>query len=399
MVSLSGDWIETTTTAWLLYEITGSPILLGLGGAIRALTIVLFGLVGGAIADRVARRRLLLFTQTGFALTSLFLGLLVVSGQLAFWHIYVFIAVNGTLGSFDAPSRRALFPNLVPRSEMQNAITLTASAFRLGRLIGPAIAGFIIVTQGPAVAYFVNSASYVAIIGALLLMRLVETPERPTAPVLRHAAEGLRYTLRHPLLRAVLILESIHSLFGVNTALLTIIAVEVLHAGPEGLGLLLSAQAVGALVATGALVTKGDIEHKGRTMLAAGGTYACGLALLAAAPRLEVAVALLVLLGLTDAFWTTMRNTVFQLQTAEAYRGRTLAVLLLAGRGATQASQFESGLAVSAGGPGFALILGAGVIGGALVAVNLRTQAIRRFRGNPDPLAAVASLTPEGPAD
>lgn len=291
MVSLCGTWIETTTTAWLLYDITRSPVLLGLGGGIRALTIVLFGLVGGAIADRVARRRLLFITQTGFALTSLALGSLVVSGRLEVWHIYVFIAVNGTLGAFDAPSRRALFPNLIPRSEMQNAITLTASAFRTGRLVGPALAGLIIVSWGPAVAYFVNSASFTAILVALALMRIIETPARPTAPLLRDTADGVRYTLRDPLLRAVLLLESIHSLFGINTTLITMLAVDVLDAGPEGLGLLLSAQAVGALVGTAGLVTTGDIEEKGRAMLGAGVTYVLGLALLSVAPGYSAAAA------------------------------------------------------------------------------------------------------------
>src|SRR6266852_2161710 len=123
--------METTTTAWLLYEITKSPLLLGVGGAIRAAAIIVFGLIGGAIADRFPRRRLLFITQSA---SSLVLGLLVVTGRVEVWHIYVFNAVNGTIGSFDAPARRSLFPTLVPRAEMQNAVMLNASIFRLGRL-------------------------------------------------------------------------------------------------------------------------------------------------------------------------------------------------------------------------------------------------------------------------
>jgi len=394
-VSQIGDAMETTTTAWLLYEITKSPVLLGLGGGIRALAIILFGLIGGALADRVDRRRTLLVVQSAFAVSSLVLGALVVTGQVTFWHIYVFSAVNGALGAFDAPARRAMFPTLVPRAEMQNAITLNSSIFRTARLVGPGIAGVIIAVYGPAVSYFVNVATYAAILGALALMHVPRSAARTKAPLLDEAAEGLRYTFRRPLLRSLLLLESVHSLFGVNTALLTILAGDVLRVGPEGLGLLLSAQAVGAMVGTTALVMTGDIEHKGRAMLVAGGVYAVAFALLAGAARLETAIVIIAALGLADAFWTTMRNTAFQLQTDEAYRARTLSVLLLAGRGFTQGAQLESGVAVSLGGPGFAMLVGAGVIATSLAAVNLRTKEIRGFRGVPDAVAAAVATTPD----
>lgn len=395
-VSQVGDWIETTTTAWLLYEITHDPVLLGVGGGIRALGIILFGLIGGAVADRTDRRRLLFIMQTGFALSSLALGLLVLTGTVTFWHIYVFSAVNGSLGAFEAPARRSLFPNLVPRADMQNAVVLNSAVFRLARLTGPAIAGVLIATQGPAISYFVNFVSYAAILLALVAMQVPPMPVRRTASLLREVADGLRYTLRRPLLRAVLMLESTHSLFGVNTALITIIASDVLHAGPQGLGLLLSAQAFGALVGTTALMMTGDMEHKGRAMMAAGGTYCVALALLAVAQRFEIAAILLVLTAVTDAFWTAMRNTMFQLQTDEAYRGRSLSTVLLAGRGFTQMAQLETGVAVSIGGPAFAVVSGAAVIAAVLLGVNARTDEVRSFSGSPDAVAAVAAASQDG---
>jgi MFS family permease len=390
-VSIVGDWMETTTTAWLLYEITRSPVLLGVGGALRAAAIIVFGLIGGAIADRFPRRRLLFITQSAFAVSSLVLGLLVVTGRIEFWHIYVFNVVNGTIGSFDAPARRSLFPTLVPRAEMQNAVMLNASIFRLGRLIGPGLAGLIIAAYGPAAAYFVNVVSYAAILLALAAMHVREAPLSTAAPLLRSAAQGLQYSLKRPLLRSVLVLESVHSFFGVNTALITILASDVLHAGPEGLGLLLSSQAVGALVGTGFLVMTGDLERKGRAMMAAGTTYCVAFAALAAASTFQVAALLVGVCGLTDALWTTMRNTIFQLQTEEAYRGRAMGVILLAGRGFTQASQLETGFAVSAGGPGFAILFGAGAIAASLIAVNATSDHVRSYRGSPDAIGALAA--------
>jgi MFS family permease len=394
-VSQVGDWMETTTTAWLLYEITRSPVLLGVGGGIRALAVIAFGLVGGAIADRLPRRRLLFVTQGGFAVSSLALGVLVLSGQVTFWHIYAFSFVNGTLGAFDAPARRSLFPTLVPRSEMQNAITLNGSVFRLARLVGPAIAGVVIATYGPAVSYFVNFASYAAIIVALLVMRVPEQVRRVRATLLREIVAGPRYVLEHPLLRSVLTLEAIHSLFGINTAFLTILASDVFHAGPEGLGLLLSAQAVGALAFTAGLLARGDVERKGRAMVISGAAYAIAFAALALATRPEIGAIFVAMLGGTDAIWATMRNTVFQLKTDEAYRGRTMSLLLLAARGGTQGSQLETGVAVSAGGPGFAALLSATIIAVALVVVNVRTPEVRGFRGSPDPALALAGAGTE----
>jgi MFS family permease len=389
-VSVVGDWMETTTTAWLLYDITRSPVLLGVGGGLRAAAILVCGPIGGALADRVPRRRVLFLTQSAFALISLVLGLLVVSGRVEVWHIYVFNALNGAIGSFDAPARRSLFPNLVPRSEMQNAVMLNAAIFRLGRLVGPALAGVIIALFGPAVAYFVNVASYAAILVALAAMRVVEPALRGSGPLLRAAIQGLRYSLDRPLLRSVLLLESAHSLFGVNTALLTIIASDVLHSGPEGLGLLLSSQAIGALVGTVFLVMSGDLEHKGRAMMISGTAYCVMYAALAFATNFQIAAVLVAATGITDAIWTTMRNTIFQLQTEEAYRGRAMGTILLAGRGFTQAAQLETGVTVSFGGPGFAMLSGAALIALSLVAVNARTSLVRRFRGSGDPIVTLA---------
>ena len=383
-----GDWVEATTTAWLLYQITHDPVLLGLGGGIRAASIFVFGLIGGALADRTDRRRVLFFTQSGFALASLALGLLALAGRLEFWHIYIFSATNGALGSFDAPARRSLFPNLVPRAQMQNAVVLNAAVFRLARLIGPAIGGVIIAAYGPAVSYFVNFVSYGAIIGALVAMRVPRSTARAGGALARDVIDGLRYTLRRPLLRSLIGLEATFAFFGINTALITIIASDVLHTGPEGLGLLLSSQALGALIGTTGLVLSGDVERKGRAMLVAGISYCVALALLSQARRFEVAAGLLVVLAVADAYWAAMRNTVIQLQTDEAYRGRTLALLLLSSRGLSQGGQLETGVAVSIGGPGFAVVAGATVIAAALALVNARARDIRDFRVLPETAVA-----------
>src|SRR5258705_485690 len=280
-VSQTGSWMEQTLTTWLLYEITGSPVLLGIGGAMRAIPTFAFGLLAGAIADRVDRRRLLLFTQGGSALTSFGLGLVVATGQVEVWHIYLASVINGTLQTFDAPARRAMYTTMVPRSQMQNAITLNAAVFRISRLIGPSLAGILIVAAGPALPYFINAFSFLAIIVALLLISKPPIVDRVRGSLMAETIDGARYTLGKPILANLLLLESAHSLFGTNTALVTIVAKDVLHVGPEGLGLLLSSLGAGALVGTGGLVMIGDVERKGRSMMLSGYGYVVAFALFA----------------------------------------------------------------------------------------------------------------------
>lgn len=384
-VSQCGSWMEQTLTTWLLYEITGSPVLLGIGGALRAVPIFVFGLLAGAVADRVDRRRLLLLTQGGSALTSLGLGFVVATGQLEVWHIYAVSVVNATLLTFDAPARRAMFTTMVPRSQLQNAITLNAAVFRIARLIGPSLAGILIVTTGPALPYFINSVSYLAIIVALLLIGTPPIVDRVRGSLFTEAVDGVRYTLGKPVLANLLFLESVHSLFGANTALITIVAKDVLHVGADGLGFLVSALAAGALVGTGALVMSGDVERKGRSMMLSGYAYVAVFAVFAWSRSFELSALTLALVGFADTWWATMRNSIFQLQVDEAYRGRTLSAFLLVGRGMAQTSQLQTGLAVEAFGPHVAATAGAVLIAASIVGVNVRNDEVRRFR-DPSPV-------------
>ena len=215
--------------------------------------------------------------------------------------------------------------------------------------------------------------------------------DRVRGSLLAETIDGARYTLAKPVLAHLLFLESAHSLFGANTALVTIVAKDVLHVGPEGLGFLLSALGAGALLGTGVLVMRGDIERKGRTMMLSGYAYVAAFAVFAWSRSFELSAVTLALVGLTDTWWATMRNSIFQLQADEAYRGRTLAAFLLVGRGMAQTSQLQTGLAVEAFGPQIAATAGAAVIAAAIIGVNARNDEVRRFR-DPTPVL-------EGPTD
>jgi len=380
-VSQIGTFVEMTATAYLLYAITSSPLLLGLGGLVRGIPILALALFGGALADRIDRKRLLMFTQCAQVVTSLLLGVLVATGAVQFWHIYVIGFLNSTLSAFDAPARNSFYPSLIPREDFQNAVTLSSVIFRLSTMLGPAIAGILIATVGPASPFFVNAVSYFALIFALLLIRAKFAAATGPRLSLRSSAwSGIQYALRSPLLPLILATEAVLSIFGHNSALITIFARDVLHVGPEGLGLLLSSVGAGAIVGTVVLVATGDVRPKGVVMIVAGLLYAAGLLGFAVSTSFLFSALVLFVLGVADAGWGAMRNTIIQLAASDAYRGRVMSMITVTSRGLTNVGQIETGAIVAAAGPAVGAAINGLIVGLSVATVALRSPRLRRFR-------------------
>jgi len=376
---MSGTWIELTATTWLLYQLTDSPFLLGLGGVFRGLPIFVFALVGGAVADRVERRRLLLITQSASVLTSLILGALVVTGNIVFWHIYAINVINATIAAFDAPGRQSLFPTLVPKGQLQNAITLNAMLFRTSNLVGPAVAGILIARVGLASPFFVNAVSYFAIIAGLLAMRIPPVAARTRGSIREDLVGGLRYVRASAILPLVLGIEAVLSVFGHNQALITIFARDILGTDAQGLGLLLSSIGLGAIVGMAALIVIGDVRRKGIVMIGAGSVYAATFLIFAWSRSFELSLLALGLLGFADATWGTMRTAIAQLAAQDAYRGRVMSLLIIVSRGLTNVSQLETGIATAIAGPTGAATLGAAIIAAVVGIVAVRAERLRDF--------------------
>ncbi len=393
-ISHTGTAMELTATSWILYELTNSPILLGIGGLARTIPTVLFVLVGGAFADRFPRRRILFATQLLFLLSSSILGLLVLTGLVQAWHIYLFNLLSATINAFDIPARQALFPALVQRGQVAAAVTLNAVAARSGSLVGPAVAGIAIASFGNSVPFFVNAVSYLTLVAALLAMRSVPARAPLRMPVPRQVAEGLSFVRRHAVLLPLLLLEMAASLFGHSTALLTIFARDVLHAGPEGLGLLRSSIAGGALLGMGALVFGREIQRKGLLMLGAGVAYSAALVTFALSTSLWLSLALLFLLGISDALWSATRNVIAQLASPEAMRGRVMSLVVLVARGMTQLAELQSGAIVAVLGPAAAGLVGGVVVSVAVALAATRSRSLRAFSARREsPASAVERET------
>jgi MFS family permease len=365
-----GSWIELTAVSWIVYEMTNSPLLLGLVGLFRATPTILLALFGGAIADRLPRRLLLMCTESTMLVLSLTLGILSVTGHLEYWHLYALNFISGTLQAFSVPSRHALFAGLVPRASMSSAVTLNSVSVRSGGFIGPSIAGLALAFGGYSLPFFINAASFVAMLIALAMMRLPKAKDEPPVkhPSLRKGmTEGVAFVWRTPLLRVALLLELATGLFGHNTALITIIVRDVLKAGPESLGLLMSATGAGALIGMMFLLTF-PVKQHGRLILILGVFYTILWAGFGLSHWIWLSALLLLALGTVDSTWGVTRNTLAQTLTTDALRGRVMSVVMMATRGSSQLGRVQSGFTVGLIGAPASALLGAAVVGIAVLA-------------------------------
>src|SRR5438270_5664193 len=366
--SQTGAWVEQTAVSWILYEITGSAVLLGLAGLARAAPTIALALVGGAVADRLPRRAMLYCTESTMFATSLAIGILAWSGRLEYWHLYVLSFVNGTLSAFSVPARQALFAGLVPRTAMQSAVTFNAVAVRAGVLIGPSIGGAALAYGSYAAPFWINAVSFIGMLAALAVMQL------PHADRHRHAVaatlwqgmqEGLRFVWDQAPLRVALALEVVSGLFGHNITLITIIAKDVLGTGAQGLGWLLSALGAGGMCAMLFMVVAQLTRHM-RVILYAGAVYCLLLAPFAMSPWLALSVVLLFLLGTCDGIWGVNRNTLAQTLVPDALRGRVMSVVVLSTRGSAPLGRLQAGFLADLAGAPAATLFGAAVVAAAI---------------------------------
>ena len=366
--SQTGAWVEQTAVSWILYELTGSAVLLGLAGLARAAPTIALALVGGAVADRLPRRAMLYCTESAMCATSLAIGLLAWSGRLEYWHLYVLSFVNGTLSAFSVPARQALFAGLVPRTAMQSAVTFNAVAVRAGVLLGPSIGGAALAYGSYAAPFWINAVSFIGMLGALAAMRLPPSePQAQAAPgtLWEGMHEGLRFVWDQAPLRVALALEVVSGLFGHNITLITIIAKDVLGTGAQGLGWLLSALGAGGMVAMIFMVFAQLTRHM-RVILYAGAIYSVLLAAFALSHWLALSVALLFVLGTCDGIWGVNRNTLAQTLVPDMLRGRVMSVVVLTTRGSAPLGRLQAGFVADIVGAPVATLLGAAVIAGAI---------------------------------
>ncbi len=373
LASLVGTWMQTVAQAWLVLELTDSPLAVGLVWTFQFTPVTVLGMLGGVIADRWPKRRLILITQSAAALQALALGLLTLSGHIQYWQVLGLAAVLGFANAFDLPTRHAFIVELVGRDALMNAIAFNSSAFNSARILGPAIGGVLIARYGAGVVFLINAASYLAMIAGLLMVRdseLMAQPERSRDGVWTSLKAGLRYVRSSASVTLAVFLVGMTATFGMNfTVLLPVMARDVFKIGSEGFGALMAALGLGSVGAALALAFRGRVDPVRSMLWGAGGLALADIAF-ALSPRVDflpLAFALLFAAGFATISLTATANTAIQERVPDALRGRVMSVYLTAFAASVPLGGLFAGALARAFGAPFAFAAGGLLSGLALL--------------------------------
>jgi predicted MFS family arabinose efflux permease len=323
-----GSWMQNVAQAWLVLQLTDSPFKLGFLATLQFSPVLLFSIVGGAVADRLPKRRLLIATQTTLACQGLLLALLVATGHVEYWHVAVLGLALGFANVVDQPARQSFVMELVGRADVSSAVALNSAGFNLARIVGPAVAGIVIGRFGVAPTFFVNSLGFVGVIVTLLRMKAPGSSSSVArASIVEEIAEGVRYAAGTPRLRLAIGLVLVVSLCVFNFSVyVPLLAKNVLGLGAEGFGFLMASLGVGAVAGALTVGARAARFPSVRSMLVAA-TLALGMLMgLGFTRRIELAVPLLFFTGYWGIMLMASCNTSMQLQTPDALRGRVMSI-------------------------------------------------------------------------
>ncbi|MGH9703785.1 MAG: MFS transporter [Candidatus Acidiferrales bacterium] len=375
MISLIGTWMDNIAEGWLVYRLTGSAVLLGTVSFAGQIPVFLLATLGGTMADRHNRRKIVIATQSTSMVLALTLAGLTLSGRIRVWEIVVLAALLGCVNAFDIPARQAFRVDMVGKEDLINAIALNSSMFNGARIIGPAIAGILVASIGEGWCFFANGISYIAVITGLLLMKLgpLAVASREASPF-EHAAEGFRFVRNTAPIRALLLLIALMSLVAMPYAvLMPIFAGDVYHRGARALGWLMGATGIGALLGALTLATRRGVHGLGRWVAFASAGFATCLILFASSQWFWLSLALLVPTGFCMMLQMSSCNTLIQSMVPDRLRGRVMAVYSMMFMGMAPIGALLAGILAHHIGARWTVILGGvvGLAGSAVFSLNL----------------------------
>ena len=328
LISLIGTWMQSTAQLWLIYRMTNSPALLGVFGFASQLPVLFLASVGGYFGDRFNRHHGVIWTQTLALILSFILAALTLLGVIRVWEIILIAFLAGIVNAFDVPIRQAFLIQMVGKEDLPNAIALNSSIFNGARVVGPAIAGFAIAWIGEGWCFFLNGVSFLAVIIALLMMNIQKIePRIIDVPPLQYLTQGFRFALGDPLMRPALLLVSLMSMLGLQyPVFMPIFARDILHGGPDRLGVLMSVAGVGAVF--GALHFAARTNYEGLIKVIAATSLACalGLILFSQSRVFWLSAAALLVVGFSATSQLAATNTIVQGRVPDELRSRLMAV-------------------------------------------------------------------------
>jgi MFS family permease len=370
MISLTGSWMQSVAFSWLVLVLTNSSFYLGLVGALQTLPVLLFSFLGGVVADHTSKLRLMFLTQAALLLLALALGILVDLELIKIWDLCLIVFLSGTVMAFDIPARQSFIVDLVGKPDLPNAIALNSTLFNFTRVLGPAVGGAIIAAVGMANCFFLNAASFLAVILALAMMRLPQARQTPWKPFLHAWKELWDYLWTRRELRLVLLLMALVAVLAMPYyVLLPMLARDTLGVGPRGFGILMAASGLGAFLGGLTLARRLQSRPPMPSFLAGLGLFLLGLVGLGLCGNYYAALGFIFMSGFGMVTQLSTGNSLLQLNVPDELRGRLMSLFGLIVMGFAPVGSIIYGVAAHYSSPGLAIAggslfaaLGAGVV-------------------------------------
>ena len=395
LVSVCGTWMQQVALSWLVYRLTGSATLLGIVGFASQIPIFGLGAIGGVISDRYSCHRVAVWTQCAALAQALLLSLLTLLGWIQPLHIILLGTALGVIYAFDMPARQALVHQLVDVDDLANAVALNSSIINAARIVGPALAGTIVAKFGEGVCFMINAVSYVAVIVALLMMKLAERPREaaPSVSIGRSLIEGARYTLATMPIRDILILLGVVGVMGMPyMTLMPVFAAHVHKSGADALGLMFGAVGLGALIGALFLAQRKNIIGLGRVIVAATLGFGMGLIVFTVARVFWLSLLLLLGVGCGWMVLIAASNTALQTLADNEMRGRVMSLFSMMLVGMAPFGSLLMGWAADQAGAPLVVAIGGGVCS---VAGIIFARQLPRIREAARPILAARGIVLE----
>ena len=328
----AGQWVQQVTLGWLLYDLTGNSMLLGGLNGLRALPFLITGPMAGVAADRMNRRKLLLYTQWVLIITAILMGALVASPYLHVWHIFLFTLITGVAWTITEPVRMSMIPTVVSKQDLANAIALNSGGFNLMKVIGPAVGGALIAVFGAAENFFIQAVAYAGVLAMIYLMDIPpQRAEAKRSTAMANLKEGFAYVWSTPAVLALMALAYVPRVFAVPyQTLMPVFQKDVLRVGPEGLGMLMAAPGLGAVIAVLVMASLGHkLKRQGLLLVVSIVVLGFFLILFSQLTSLPLALITLVIAGFFQMFFLASTATMLQLLVPDELRGRVMSLYML----------------------------------------------------------------------
>lgn len=362
-ISLTGTWLQIVAQSWLVLQLTNSAFLVGSVAAAATLPTFLFALFGGVIVDRFSKRHILITTQTGSMMLAFILGILTVSGRINVLEIIILAFLTGIITAIDSPARQSFVVEMVGKQNLASAIALNSGIFNTARIIGPSLAGLLIATIGTGWAFIINGTSYIAVIIALLFIKAKPTLAKNHLHPLKAIREGIAYAVSHPIIKILLVLTGVVSVFGWSYAtIMPVIARDIFHVGPDLLGYLYAVSGVGALISTIIVSAFGNKIRSSVFIVGGSMLFSTSIFLFTFTTNFLVALPFLFLAGLGLLSCFSMINTTLQNLVEDEVRGRIMSMYTIMFIGLSPVGNLQIGFLAQVFGSFFAIRVGAIIV-------------------------------------